>query len=199
MLLVEEVYESNANSSTNPITNDSKAIPTPTNLANPPKPHLRFQNCLKWERRLPERYVISSTPSSNLLELDVSMQTLDTGEVVASLALLDCRATGLFVDRNFVKMKNLTTRKLSHPMNIYNMDSTPNEAGKVSEVWETVLRYRDHSERAIFAVTCLGKQNIILGLDWLREHNPEVDWQNKPSQDESLPEPLPHLSEQDEC
>jgi hypothetical protein len=26
-------------------------------------------------------------------------------------------------------------------------------------------------------VTCLGKQNIILGLDWLREHNPEVDWQ----------------------
>jgi hypothetical protein len=29
----------------------------------------------------------------------------------------------------------------------------------------------------IFAVTCLGKQNIILRLDWLRKHNPEVDWQ----------------------
>jgi hypothetical protein len=57
------------------------------------------------------------------------------------------------------------------------VDGTPNEAGKVSEVWETILRYRDHSERAIFAVTCLGKQNIILGLDWLHEHNPEVDWQ----------------------
>jgi hypothetical protein len=25
--------------------------------------------------------------------------------------------------------------------------------------------------------TCLGKQNIILGLNWLCEHNPKVDWQ----------------------
>jgi hypothetical protein len=57
------------------------------------------------------------------------------------------------------------------------VDGTPNEAGKVSEVWETILRYCDHSERAIFAVTCLGKQNIILKLDWLCKHNPKVDWQ----------------------
>jgi hypothetical protein len=112
-----------------------------------------------------------------LLELDVSMQTLDMGEVVASPALLDCRATGLFINGNFMKMKNLMMRKLSHPMNVYNVDGTPNKAGKVSEVWETVLRYRDHSKCAIFVVTCLGKQNIILGLDWLRKHNPEVNWQ----------------------
>jgi hypothetical protein len=67
------------------------------------------------------------------------MQTLDTGEVVALPALLDCGATGLFIDGNFMKMKNLMTRKLSQPVNVYNVDGTPNEAGKVSEVWETVL------------------------------------------------------------
>jgi hypothetical protein len=106
-----------------------------------------------------------------LLELDVSMQTLNTDEVVASPALLDCGATGLFVNGNIVKMKNLMMRKLSQPVNVYNVDGTPNEAGKVSEVWETVLQYCDHSECAVFAVTCLGKQNIILGLDWLHEHN----------------------------
>ena len=39
-----------------------------------------------------------------------------------------------------------------------------------------VLQYKDHSERAVFAVTNLGKQDMILGLTWLREHNPEVDW-----------------------
>jgi hypothetical protein len=105
------------------------------------------------------------------------MQTLDTGKVVALPALLDCGAAGLFIDGNFMKMKNLMTRKLSQPVNVYNVDGTPNEAGKVSEVWKTVLRYRDHSEHAIFVVTCLGKQNIILGLDWLHEHNPEVNWQ----------------------
>jgi hypothetical protein len=67
------------------------------------------------------------------------MQTLDNGEVVASLALLDCRATGLFIDSNFVKMKNLKMKRLSQPIDVYNVDGTPNEAGKVSEVWETVL------------------------------------------------------------
>ena len=59
---------------------------------------------------------------------------------------------------------------------MYNVDGSPNDPGSISEVFETVLRYRDHSERARFAVTGLRKQNIILGLTWLRKHNPEVDW-----------------------
>jgi hypothetical protein len=53
-LLVEEVYELNAISSTNPIANDSKAIPTTPNLANPLKPRSRFQHHPKWEQQLPE-------------------------------------------------------------------------------------------------------------------------------------------------
>jgi hypothetical protein len=62
------------------------------------------------------------------------MQTLDTAKVVALPALLDCGATGLFIDGNFIKTRNLTTRKLSQPVNIYNVDGTPNKAGKVLEV-----------------------------------------------------------------
>jgi hypothetical protein len=49
------------------------------------------------------------------------MQTLDTGEVVASPALLDCGATGLFIDSNFMKMKNLKTKRLSQPVNVYSV------------------------------------------------------------------------------
>lgn len=40
-----------------------------------------------------------------------------------------------------------------------------------------VLWYNGHTEYAQFAVTGLGKQDLILGYTWLREHNPEVDWQ----------------------
>jgi hypothetical protein len=47
MLLVEEVYKLNSISSTDAITNNSKAIPTPP---NPSKPPSNFQNCLKWEK-----------------------------------------------------------------------------------------------------------------------------------------------------
>ena len=56
------------------------------------------------------------------------------------------------------------------------MDGSPNEAGSIKEVVDLVLRFKDHSERALFGVTNLGKQNLILGFPWLHEHNPEVDW-----------------------
>ncbi|KNZ79096.1 hypothetical protein J132_01143, partial [Termitomyces sp. J132] len=39
-----------------------------------------------------------------------------------------------------------------------------------------VLHYKDHSEQATFAVTSLGKQDIILGFTWLCKHNSEIDW-----------------------
>ena len=59
---------------------------------------------------------------------------------------------------------------------MYNVDGTPNEAGSISEVVHLILCYKNHSERTTFAVTCLGKQKLLLGHSWLRNHNPEIDW-----------------------
>jgi len=39
------------------------------------------------------------------------------------------------------------------------------------------LQYKDHTERAVFVVMDLGCQDMILGISWLQEHNPEIDWQ----------------------
>ena len=33
-----------------------------------------------------------------------------------------------------------------------------------------------HSEKLWCAVTCLGKVPLILGHDWLKKHNPDIDW-----------------------
>ncbi|KIJ39171.1 hypothetical protein M422DRAFT_258062 [Sphaerobolus stellatus SS14] len=55
-----------------------------------------------WERRLPTTYVLATTPSSKSLSLKVSVQTTDTGEVFAMPALVDCGATGQFMDADFV-------------------------------------------------------------------------------------------------
>ena len=62
---------------------------------------------------------------------------------------------------------------------MFNVDGTPNEAGSIQEVVDIVLHYQDHFEHVQFAVTGLGKQDMILGYTWLREHNPEVDWITK--------------------
>src|SRR6266487_6498699 len=68
------------------------------------------------------------------------------------------------------------TRTLQRPVPIHNVDGSLNEAGSVKEVVDLVLQFKDHLECALFTVTNLGKQKLILGFDWLHEHNPEVDW-----------------------
>ena len=36
---------------------------------------------------------------------------------------------------------------------------------------DLILRYQNHSERTLFAVTGIGKQHLILGHSWLQKHN----------------------------
>jgi hypothetical protein len=50
------------------------------------------------------------------------------------------------------------------------------KAGSITEVADLILRYRNHSERTLFAVTGIGRQHLILGHSWLQKHNPEIDW-----------------------
>jgi len=39
-----------------------------------------------------------------------------------------------------------------------------------------LMTYKGHSERILLAVTQLGKQSTILGMTWLKKHNPEIDF-----------------------
>jgi len=131
----------------------------------------------KWERQLPSKLVIASAEDgSTSLKLKVELETTDTGEVKSVNSFMDSGATGEFIDRHYAKSNQLHTWKLSEPILVYNVDGTLNEAGSITEVVDIILRYRNHSEQTLFAVTGLGKQKLILGYSWLRKHNPEIDW-----------------------
>jgi hypothetical protein len=133
-----------------------------------------------WEKRLPKHFVIGALDetegSRRSLTLKVELQTTDTGITMSVRALLDSGATGMFIDREYVKTNRLSTRTLSHPIPVRNIDRTFNEAGSVHEVVELLLKYKNHSEKAFFTVTSLGRQNMIMGHSWLRKHNPDIDW-----------------------
>jgi hypothetical protein len=134
----------------------------------------------RWEKRLPAHFVVDALDETEgrrrSLTLKIELQTTDTGETKSVTALLDSGATGMFIDREYVKANRLSTRTLSRPIPVRNVDGTPNEAGSVHEVVELVLRYKNHSEKAFFAVTGLGRQNVIMGHSWLQKHNPDIDW-----------------------
>ena len=135
----------------------------PTHRTHPSPPI-----CLPhWERRLPRKYVIAFTPSANSLDIKVEIVTMDTQEIMSIKALIDSGATRLFIDQGYINRSRLTTQTLSKPIPVFNVDGTPNEAGSIQEVVDVVLCYQDHSEHVQFAVTGVGKQDVILGYTWL--------------------------------
>jgi len=134
----------------------------------------------KWERRLPKLLSISALDARGTsLLLPVEIRTTDTSELHFVKALLDSGATRSFIDRDFIRLKGINTRTLSHNIPVFNVDGSPNEAGQISEVVDILLRYKTHSKRMLLAISGLGKQSLILGYNWLKDHNPKVDWEKE--------------------
>jgi hypothetical protein len=144
----------------------------------PEKPRVRSSFWPQWERSLPTKLIISSVGENapKSLQLKVSIEMTDTGEVKSLKSIIDSGAIGRFIDRDYVKMNQLATRTLSIPILVFNVDGAPNEARLITEVVDLILRYKNHLERSLFAVTGLGRQNLILGLPWLQKHNPKIYW-----------------------
>ena len=104
---------------------------------------------------------------------------MDTVEIKSRPALVDCGATGQFMDQDYVECNRLSTWKLQHAIPVFNVDGTCNEAGSIMAIVDMILQYNGHTERMSFAVTNLRKQDITLGFTWLQEHNPEIDWRTR--------------------
>ena len=125
----------------------------------------------------PERIYILSHRLKTSTHLSVLLKTLDTGLRLSVDALLDCGATGLFLDVKFVRYHNLNTVKLPRPIPVYNVDGTLNKSGSINEEVDLVMTFNNHTEKATFAVCDLGDKTAIIGHTWLFLHNPEINWQ----------------------
>ena len=91
--------------------------------------------------------------------------------------MVDSGASTLFINRRFVQENKVRTRKLKQPIRVYNIDGTENKAGAITEV--AVLNMElgnEHITREVFTVTDIGPEDVMIGIDWLRYHNPEIDW-----------------------
>src|SRR3979490_2300819 len=123
----------------------AKVVPQ---LSPPPQKIARIR-LANWERCLPKRFVIAMTPSDNSLNIDVGIETTDTA--MNTSGLIDCGATGLFVNTEYVHLNNISTRRLTSPIPVYNINGTANEAGAITEIADVILRYKGHAERTQFA------------------------------------------------
>ena len=61
---------------------------------------------------------------------------------------------------------------------VYNTDGTLNKNGSIKEFATLQLAINNHYEHIDLAVIKLEDTDLFLGHDWLKIHNPSIDWVN---------------------
>ena len=62
---------------------------------------------------------------------------------------------------------------------MFNADGSQNIGGKLTHIAQLKVNIGGHEETMDLGVSNLGKSDIFLGHDWLRHHNPDIDWKKK--------------------
>ena len=96
--------------------------------------------------------------------------------MIKTKALLDCGARGIFLDQKFAQKHNLRTTKLEQQIRARYVDRTDNKQGAIRFYTDLDIKIGNQTFQERFYITGLGNQKVILGLPWLRKHNPEIHW-----------------------
>jgi hypothetical protein len=91
-------------------------------------------------------------------------------------AMVDCGASLPLLSERFVKQHRVFVKLLPSPITLYNIDMTKNKAGTITHSAELEVQTGTHREKLRFLVTDVGPEDVVLGITWLRDHNPEIDW-----------------------
>ena len=99
---------------------------------------------------------------------------------IRSLTLLDSGATTCFMDEMFVRKHKFPVVQLSKPIPVEAIDGHMLSSGAITKaIVPLILQLRDHQEVLTFYIITSPRHPVILGLSWLKEHNPVVNWCNR--------------------
>ena len=115
--------------------------------------------------------MVSDNPDSFLLGLKISNLSVT--------ALLDSGAMHCFIDSTLVSDHRLPTNPLPQPMRLCLFDGSYASENIAYEVTGPVSFAPDKVLPVSFLVTPLdSKISAVIGLHWLCQHNPLIDWAN---------------------
>ncbi len=139
---------------------------------------LRGENARErlYELYNPPIIVHSQESLMNNFLVDIVLNPVAGTKTLSTKGLLDSGCMSSAINRSFVEKHDLPTQKINIPIPVYNADGTRNAGGDITEYVETRMTIKGHAERIDLAVTNLGKKDIYLGHDWLKHHNPSVNW-----------------------
>ena len=82
------------------------------------------------------------------VSIEISGKNIDQ-KTIKTQTLLDTGAGEKFINQNFVQNQKIKTRKLEHPIKVFNVDGTPNKQGTITKYTQLDLtisgRTRPHN------------------------------------------------------
>jgi len=112
-------------------------------------------------------------------QIRVKIQLHGEKESVTINAMINSGATEDFIDREVCSKHGIKMIKAKNPREIYLADGKPSAIGPVTHMTQVPMDISSHRELATFQVANLYNHEVILGMPWLREHNPTIDWNDK--------------------
>src|SRR6266481_1727752 len=94
--------------------------------------------------------LIHSTMFQRSTYIPIHVHTVDSNCPLAMKALIDTGATGQFINIEYVQANELWIYHLPRSLGVYNVNGTPNEAGRITEAGciteavDLIVKYKDH-------------------------------------------------------
>src|SRR5215207_7177786 len=114
----------------------------------------------------------AATNSTELIKLTVKLE----GTIMK--ALLDSGSQANYISPQAIERAGLLQWKKEdpYPLHVANGEPMPNNDTIKYETRNTSLIVQEHREEIDLDVLEMATHDLILGLPWLRKHNPRIDW-----------------------
>jgi hypothetical protein len=114
--------------------------------------------------------------NNNFFLIEANIVTPERNKPIKTRPLVNSGAGGTFMDENYARKYGFNLMKLEYPITARNVDGTENKQETIQYYMDLDLQVNGKTNTEKFLITGLGNQKIILGLPWLQEHNPEINW-----------------------
>ena len=115
----------------------------------------------------------TNTQYSPLAYIDVDLKSAKGGEWMPARAMLDCGGQGSFINDKLSRDYRLPRESKQFPVSLVLADGSCSQTGAITEYNPILLRTATNEEPFCLDVTPIS-YDLILGMPWLRLHNPAV-------------------------
>jgi len=106
----------------------------------------------------------------------VTVRLHGTTRQITINAMINSGATEDFIDKVFCSKYNIRTTQAKTIREVYLADGRPSAMGRITHTAKVPMDIGSNREMATFQVAKLPNHEIILGMPWLKQHSPRIDW-----------------------